>query len=102
MTLLHSRPAAEVFEIETSIGRIAGVTGEHPFFDADRHTWILAASLEPGTPLRTVRGRTSVLDVQTRVGPVPVYNLSVTGEENDFAEGILVHNKTGDSGLGAQ
>jgi Hint domain-containing protein len=81
---------------------IAGVTLEHPFFDAAHGDFRPAGDLSArsrllvwlgsGDPLEKQLSSLGVIESRTEVD---VFNLSVAGDEqNYFAEGILVHNKT--------
>jgi hypothetical protein len=81
---------------------IAGVTLEHPFFDAAHGEFRPAGDLSArsrllvwlgsGDPVEKPLSSLEVIESRTEV---EVFNLSVAGDEqNYFAEGILVHNKS--------
>ncbi len=81
---------------------IAGVTLEHPFFDAAHGEFRPAGDLSArsrllvwlgsGNPVEKPLSSLEVIESRTEV---EVFNLSVAGDEqNYFAEGILVHNKS--------
>ncbi|HEX2309394.1 MAG TPA: hypothetical protein VHH91_01645 [Vicinamibacterales bacterium] len=80
----------------------AGVTLEHPFFDAAHGELRPAGDLSArsrllvwlgsGDPMEKPLASLGVIESRTEVD---VFNLSVAGDEqNYFAEGILVHNKS--------
>jgi hypothetical protein len=85
---------------------IAGVSLEHPVWDEAAQRWTPVAQLSlgssvvallPGGTPRTL-GLTHLESLPSK-SPVEVFNLEVDGEEhNYFAEGILVHNKSGGDG----
>jgi len=89
----------QTWSIEAGDLRVAGVTAEHPFYEASEGAWVEAADLRVGDRLLarnndevqradlTARGR--------RPGLHTVYDLTVDGpEHNFFAHGVLVHNKS--------
>lgn len=87
---------------------IAGVSLSHPVWDEAARRWTPVAELSlsasvvgllPGaTPHALALSEVTLLSSSS---PVEVFNLEVDGEEhNYFAEGILVHNKSGGSGSG--
>lgn len=89
---------------------IAGVTLEHPFFDAAHGDFRQAGDLSPrsrllvwlgsGDPMEKPLSSLGVIESQAEVD---VFNLSVAGDEqNYFAEGILVHNKSSSTTLGGE
>jgi len=87
---------------------IAGVTLEHPFFDAAHGDFRQAGDLSARSRLLVWLGSgdpvekpLSSLGVIESRAEVEVFNLSVAGDEqNYFAEGILVHNKSSSTTLG--
>jgi hypothetical protein len=99
--VLRSR-AKTIHAIRAGEFEIAGVTPEHPFWDASTESWreVSALSLssvllvgldahelrpQPVTELKCVPARDEV----------DVFNVTIEGEEqNYFANGILVHNKS--------
>lgn len=98
--ILH-RTVRQVVRVRAGEISIAGVSPDHPFWDATTRTFrpVATLSLEsrlsvllPGT--RTPRDL-AVEEIAVVAGPpVEVWNLEVDGEEHTyFAEGILVHNK---------
>ena len=83
------------------------VTHEHPFWDPAHERWVLAGDLRVGSPLWAWRDgawtTVAVRQVRSMASPRTVYNLTVAGEHNYLADGVLVHNKdcykrTGDTG----
>jgi len=93
--------AAEIFHIAAGELTIAGVTSEHPFYDAARAAWTPAGEVSEGTRLVAWLGASDVRELEVTAhrrapaaGLVDVYNLTIDGpEHNYFAEGLLVHNK---------
>ncbi len=79
-----------------------GVTDEHPIYDGMARRYRPAAEIRRGSRLLgatyEARQRSAVPIEVTAVSRTPllrgtVYNISVAGTQNYFAEGILVHNK---------
>jgi hypothetical protein len=99
--LLRAR-AAEVFRIEAGEHAIAGVTAEHPFYDAAAGAYLRVDELTARSRLLVTVGDGEItarpLSALSRVpakGEIEVLNLTIEGDEqNYFAEGILVHNKS--------
>jgi hypothetical protein len=93
--------ATETFHIAAGELHIAGVTSEHPFYDAERKAWTPAGEIQKGTQLVAWLGTSDVRDLEVTThhrapskGKVEVFNLTIDGpEHNYFAEGLLVHNK---------
>lgn len=92
----------EILSVRADEQVIAGVTGEHPFWDTISATWIPAAQLALGHSLLgwLGQGSTKAIPVselrrERTYAEVDVFNLTVGGgeEHNYFAEGLLVHNK---------
>jgi hypothetical protein len=81
------------------------VTEEHPFWEAEQRAWVRAGDLRAGSPVAMLRGSEIVpstvgsVRAEELAEPVAVYNLTVDGEENYFAAGVLVHNKSSSSGF---
>ena len=98
--------AAETFRIDAGEHTVLGVTSEHPFFDAVAGEYRPVSALTLRAQLLVTVGNGDVaarpLDALTRArhkAEVEVFNLTIEGEEqNYFAEGILVHNKSVDPG----
>ncbi len=94
--------STEIFHIAAGELVISGVTGEHPFYDADRKDWTEARNLTVGTRLLAWHGNENPLEIEvttvrrtTMNDRIEVFNLTVNGpEHNYFAEGLLVHNKS--------
>lgn len=94
--LLRSE-GARLATVVVGTHRIEGVTPEHPFFDPERGTWLDASELSVGQAV-VVFGDgapvpSKVTAVEWRAGPVAVFNITVSGQHNYFAEDVLVHNK---------
>ena len=94
--------AAEVFRLEAGDHAIAGVTAEHPFYDAASRAYHRVDELTVRSQLLVtagdgeiaVRPLRSLSRVPSR-SEIEVFNLTIEGDEqNYFAEGILVHNKS--------
>lgn len=75
------------------VNRDLELTARHPIWiDGD---WRKASVLQPGMHLMAETGEASlVTSVEHRVGTTQVYDLSVEGPHNYFADGVLVHNKS--------
>lgn len=94
--------AAETFRVEAGEHAIVGVTASHPFYDAAAGQFVRLDELTVRSQLlvSVAEGEiaTRPLGVLARLpsrGEVEIFNLSIEGEEqNYFAEGILVHNKS--------
>ncbi|MDI1479249.1 Hint domain-containing protein [Polyangium sp. y55x31] len=105
--LIRAR-APEILHIALGELCIAGVTSEHPFYDAERGAWIPAREVREGMRLVAWLGAGDVRELEVTVcrraaaaGEVEVFNLSIDGpEHNYFAEGVLVHNKDEPGGPG--
>jgi hypothetical protein len=84
---------------------VSGVSLSHPVWDEAGQQWTRVGALSLGAKIiGLLPGATpqcfalSELSAPESTAPVQVFNLEVDGEEhNYFAEGILVHNKTGGS-----
>ncbi|MEW5850452.1 MAG: hypothetical protein AB2A00_16830 [Myxococcota bacterium] len=85
----------------TSLGRMHGVTGSHPFFLPSEKAWLEAADLVTGHVLLTAEGPVALRDVHDEhawLVPEWVYELTVEGPEHTFiADGVVVHNKSQES-----
>lgn len=95
----HERVADEVFSLRAGDVVIAGVTGEHPFWDDVLMAWRPLRSLTLASRLAVLHeGRlhpVAVVELRRAGGAATVFNLSVSApEQNYFVEGALVHNKT--------
>jgi hypothetical protein len=94
--------AREVRTIVAGKRVIAGVTPEHPFYDARRGTYRPVRELVPGdivVALSSEGVHASVIEricaKEIVIPAIRVFNLTIDGlEANYFAEGILVHNKS--------
>lgn len=94
--------ATEVLHVAAGELVLAGVTAEHPFYDAERGAWVEASALREGTRLLGWLGSADVRELSVTAhrpapsaGKVEVFNLTIDGpERNYFAEGLLVHNKS--------
>jgi hypothetical protein len=106
LTRVLASKRTEVLAMRSGESRIAGVTPEHPVFDADLGDFVPAAELSLRRRVLRWTGegpaRVDAIDVLERLpsrGEIEVWDLSVDGpEHNFFAEGLLVHNKTPDAG----
>ncbi len=76
---------------------IEGVTTEHPFYDPERGRWVRAVDLRRGQPVVVLTGDEplpgTVSRIEWRDEPARLFNITVEGLHNYFAEGVLVHNK---------
>lgn len=102
--LARALPARRSALVELAAGgsRVAGVTQDHPMYDAERRAFVLVSEL-------TLRSTLAALDGAS-IRPVPVgtllsrpcdeevFDLTIEGPEHDFfAEGLLAHNKSADA-----
>ncbi len=78
------------------------LTAEHPIYLPDEGRYVAAAELRSEQRLLTLSGArstasaiASAFELTSASEPVTVYNITVEGEENYFAAGVLVHNKSG-------
>jgi hypothetical protein len=71
-----------------------GVTGTHPFWSEDRHTWVKAQDLNIGENLKTQYGTAILTQRQTLETKTTVYNLEVYQDHNYLVseDRLLVHN----------
>jgi hypothetical protein len=87
-----SRDASEYLNIDGVL-----VTEEHPFWHVGRGEWVKAKAIRRNDFLLRDYGGTKVVNFVFKVSePATVYNLTVDGEHNYFAGGVLVHNKSVD------
>jgi hypothetical protein len=102
VTAVHVHPDRVAGRLELADGRALVVTPEHPIYLPDRRRYVAAGALRGEARLL---GVTAALSTASVIGagyararnpePTTVYNITVAGEENYFAEGVLVHNKSG-------
>lgn len=71
-----------------------GVTGTHPFWSEDRHTWVKAQGLNIGENLKTQHGTAILTQRQTLETKTTVYNLEVYQDHSYLVseDRLLVHN----------
>ncbi len=101
-TILHTHrfQVAAFLRLVFEDGRTIEVTDQHPFWDPSRHKWRAAGSLTAGFQAlvwseSAGASRARLQSVETvQSTPVDVYDLTVDGLSNFFAEQVLVHNKT--------
>jgi len=71
------------------------VTESHPFFVGEQ--WVAAGDLRVGDSIASVDGgMVTVESIHITDWGVRTYNLAVAGNHTFFADGLLVHNKTGE------
>lgn len=88
--------------LTTSDGRTLRVTGEHPIYVPDANRYVEAKDLAGDERLLALGARGAVRSsigsaLEPSTTTETVYNITVAGVHNYFAEGVLVHNKTGGS-----
>jgi hypothetical protein len=88
-----------VGSLPMSDGRVLRVTANHPIYLPDEERYAVAGELAGDERLLALSGsaQTSSLIAGTfhaSTVTATVYNITVAGEHNYFAEGVLVHNKT--------
>jgi hypothetical protein len=87
--------------LTTSDGRNLGVTANHPIYVPDEGRYADAGELRGDERLLGLHPGariTSTIAAGYAIAPgalETVYNITVAGEHNYFAEGVLVHNKSG-------
>jgi RHS repeat-associated protein len=91
-TLAHVGEAYDL-RLKGASGAIRS-TWDHPFFSADRDTWVALAELRLGERLQTANGSAEVESKVQLQGTYRVYNLEVDGEHEYFvtSDAIRVHN----------
>lgn len=73
------------------------VTEEHPFYVDGQ--WIKVKNLKKGMELFNGSEPVKIISIKRINIPVNVYNLEVAQSHNYFAQGVLVHNKSGYAGI---
>ena len=100
VTATFAHPDQEVGAVPLSDGRVLHVTANHPIYLPDQRRYADAGELAGDERLLTLSAsaQTSSLIAgafhASGTDPVTVYNITVAGEHNYFAEGVLVHNKS--------
>ena len=102
VTAVFVHPDGHPGTLTTGDGRVLHVTAEHPVYLPDNERYVPASELAGNERLLSLDAHGSV---GSRIGSalVPgesaasatVYNITVAGVHNYFAEGVLVHNKSG-------
>jgi hypothetical protein len=107
VTALHAHPDRVAGRLELADGRALVVTPEHPVYLPDQRRYVAAGALHGEARLLGVSAAHSTASVigsgyarAPSAAPITVYNITVAGEENYFAEGVLVHNKSGAGPVG--
>jgi hypothetical protein len=107
------RARRTVGEVRVPGGRLLA-TEEHPFYDAVTRDYVPSSELDWSAALVTLAhadvpdslrsvtelGATVAAPYLPNVGEANVYDLTVARDHNYFAEGVLVHNKSGGSPVG--
>jgi hypothetical protein len=103
-TFVH--PDHPVGSLPLSDGRVLRVTSNHPIYLPDQQRYADAGELRGDERLLTLAASTQTSSLiaggfqASTADPVTVYNITVEGEHNYFADGVLVHNKSGAAGVG--
>jgi hypothetical protein len=90
--------AAQKAGAEPQLGSLR-VTANHPIFMPESRSWIPAGAVQAGAELlvrdgkHTSRARSAGFD-ETDARIETVYDITVEGQHNFFAAGVLVHNKS--------
>ena len=91
-----AKPARRVMTLTLDDGSTLGVTPNHPFFLAESKEWVKASELQVGDTLLKIAGdafsMATVKTLTSTESEQTVYNLTVEGQHNYFAGGVLVHN----------
>jgi intein/homing endonuclease len=82
--------SAEVFEVESASGATVRGTSEHLFWT--EFGWTRIDALRPGHRLTMSDGTESHIVSVRPTGTACVYDLTVEGAHEFFANGVLVHN----------
>ncbi len=90
---LKQHTATSIIRLTLDNENIITTTSEHPFFVQGK--WVKAGDLQPLDVCKKVDGSESIIStVEPLMVSLTVYNLlSVSNNQNFFANGILVHNK---------
>jgi len=102
---IHHAEVRETRRIEIAGGAvISGVTPTHPLYSLEAEEYLPAARLVSGSDVAlfvressppSLARVTSVVATEHTAPDIEVWNLSVDGpDQNYFADGVLVHNKT--------
>ena len=99
-TFVHHNKKTKALKLPN--GKSIGVTSNHPIYASDLNTYIPAGELDRGQMLVMKQTSSMSTDTVAIEASLPlwshergtVYNISVAGVQNYFAEGLLVHNKT--------
>jgi len=99
VTRVLKSSADHYLSVELDDGRRLSLTDAHPLWCPSSSAWQVAGSLAVGAAVwvvdETGAGRSAaVVSVVRHAGPASVVNLSVDGDENYLAQGVLVHNKS--------
>jgi hypothetical protein len=104
-TFVH--PDHPIGALPLSDGRVLRVTSNHPVYLPDQQRYADAGELKGDERLLSLSATTQTSSLiagafqASATDTVTVYNITVDGEHNYFAEGVLVHNKSGAGGTGA-
>jgi hypothetical protein len=104
-TFVH--PDHPVGALPLSDGRVLRVTSNHPIYLPDQQLYADAGELTGDERLLTLTASTQTSSLiagafqASATEAATVYNITVAGEHNYFAEGVLVHNKSIAAGTGA-
>ena len=94
-TFVH--PDHPVGVLPLSDGRVLRITANHPIYLPDRQRYADAAELKGDERLLSLSASTQTSSLiagafeASAADAVTVYNITVDGEHNYFAEGVLVH-----------
>ena len=100
ITAIHRFRAQRTLRLRVGEIILSGVTAEHPFWDPVSKAWRLAGELAAGDMVLVWPGADEAKALPiARIeaaseASIPVFNITIDGEECYFAEGILVHNKS--------
>lgn len=84
--------APETLLITLADGRSLRVTAAHPI--STPIGWRTAGVLCAGETVQTDAGNASVASIEVLHSRIHVYDLTIAGNQNFFANGVLVHNKS--------
>jgi hypothetical protein len=98
VTAVHVHPSAPVGVLSVRGGTVLRVTANHPIYLPSHADYRPAGELGPHDHVLSMHGgeaaMAEVAAFEADAAIDTVYNISVSGEQNYFAEGVLVHNKS--------
>jgi hypothetical protein len=98
VTAVHVRANASVGRLTLSDGVSLRVTPSHPVYSPGHGTYRPVSDMRPHDTVLSLAGDEpqfpALMEYAEAATVEAVYNITVSGEHNYFAEGVLVHNKS--------